>query len=303
VSEYEARQALQRVFDQLERRQQVRRGLLGDSNGVVMVANRNGWAYIRYHENLNELAIVRYLIEDQLPDGTPVVVGKKHPDDPFEQVLGVDWALYAWSPSASNVNQHTTPAIDLSHLSPGKVVPTDPASLLVSVRAFLYVNGDSAVEFGGGTIDLTGNVPGVAGHRLVLVYVDLDVDSLAAEDGDIVAVGTDADAPAVPENGLPLGVVDLANGETTIEAGDISQYKALYLVVGEVIDLTQLSDYARGFIIRGGATDWEAYDANDDGAALYGCTGMERTSSPRSIRFGKARTNGQWAMTRRSSST
>jgi hypothetical protein len=231
VSEYEARQALQAVFDRLEGRQQVRRGLLGDSNGTVQ-SSRSGWAYIRYHENLNELAIVRYLIEDQLPDDTPVVVGRKHPNDPYEQVLGVDWALYAWSPSASNVSQHTTPSIDLSHLAPGKVVPTDPASLLVDVRAFLFVNGDDAVEFGGGTIDLTGNVPGVAGHRLALVYIDLETNSLAAEDGDIVAVGTDADAPSVPTNGLPLGVVDLANGEATIEAGDISQYKAMYLSVG-----------------------------------------------------------------------
>nr|NIV32482.1 hypothetical protein [Anaerolineae bacterium] len=31
-----------------------------------------------------------------------------------------------------------------------------------------------------------------------------------------------------------------------------------------------LADYARGSIIRGGAADWEAYDASTDGAALYG---------------------------------
>jgi len=270
MSEYEARQALQGIFDRLERKQQVRRGLLGDSNGTVQVANRPGWAYIRYHDNLNELAIVRYLIPDQFPDGMPVVVGRKHPQDPYEQVLGVDWAMYAWEPAASTVADHATQVITLNDLSMGKVVPTDPASLSVDVRAFLYVNGDTQVEFGGGQIDLTGNVPGVAGHRLVLVYMDLDADSLAAEDGAIVAVGVDANAPTVPENGIPLGVVDLENGEATIEATDISQYKALYLAVGEVIDLTQLSDYARGYIIRGGATDWEAYDAAGDGYALVG---------------------------------
>jgi hypothetical protein len=255
--------------------------LLGDSNGTVLVADRDGWAYIRYNDSLDQLAIVRYLIPDQFADGTPVVVGKKHPNDPYEQVLGADWAMYAWSPATSTVTDHATPAVDLNDLSPGKVVPTDPTSLSVNVRAFLYVNGDAAVEFGGGAIDLTANVPGIAGHRLALVYVDLDTDSLAAEDGDIVAVGTDAEAPAVPENGLPLGVVDLANGETTIEAGDISQYKAMYLSVGEAIDLTQLSDYARGYIIRGGAADWEAYDANDNGAALVGDgTDINSTTTP-----------------------
>lgn len=34
--------------------------------------------------------------------------------------------------------------------------------------------------------------------------------------------------------------------------------------------LEALDDYARGFIIRGGATEWEAYDANDDGQILVG---------------------------------
>jgi len=269
-SEYEARQALQEMLGRFEPRHEVRRGLLGNSGGTVQVASRPGWAYIRYNDNLNELCLVRYLLQDQLADGTPVRVGKKHPDDPYEQVLGPDWTLYAWAPGASEVAEHATPAIDLEDLSPGKVVPTDPVSLSVDVRAFLYVNGDTAVEFGGSSLDLTANVPGVAGHRMVLVYIDLDTDTLAAEDGAIVAVGVDAESPAVPENGLPLALVDLANGDTEIVVGDIYQYKALYLSVGTVIDLTQLSDYTRGYIIRGGAADWEAYDARGDGYALVG---------------------------------
>ena len=73
------------------------------------------------------------------------MVGKKHADDPYEQVLGVDWSLYAYAPSATSVLQHATPAIDLSDLSPGKVVPTHPISLSVSVRAFLYIVGANAV--------------------------------------------------------------------------------------------------------------------------------------------------------------
>lgn len=270
MSEHEAGQALQSIFDQLQPVQRVRAGLLGDSNDTVMVADRPGWAYIRYHDDLNRLSLVRYLIPEQLGDGTPVVVGKKHPGDPYEQVLGADWAMYAWAPAETSVLQHATPAIDLSDLSPGKVVPTDPASLSVDVRAFLYVNGDTAVEYGGGVIDLTANVPGVAGHRYVLVYIDLNIDALTLENGTIVAIGVNASAPAVPENGLPLGLVDLENGQTTITGDDIAQYKAMYLSVGEEIALALLGDYARGFIIRGGAADWEAYDANDNAQILVG---------------------------------
>jgi len=236
MSEHEARRALQQIFDQFQAKQPVRHGLLGDSNGTVLVSGKPGYAFIRYREDLNRLSIVRYLIQEQLPDETPVVVGRKHADDPYEQVLGIDWAMYAYTPAASTVTLYATPAIDLNDLSPGKVVPTVPASLSVDVRAFLYVNGEVAVEFGGDSTDLTTLVPGAAGHWLVLVYMDLGTDMLASVAGDLIAVGSNAVAPAVPENGLPLGVVDLANGEVEIVADDITQYKAMYLSVGGQVE-------------------------------------------------------------------
>jgi len=270
MSEQEAKRAFQALLEKFERRRPIKRGLIGDSNGTVMVTSRPGWAYIRYRDDLNRLSTVRYMLPTQLADGTPVLVGRKYPEDSYEQVLDVDWTMYAWSPTTAEVAQHATPAVDLSDLSPGRVIPTDPASLLVNVRSFLYVDGLDAVEYGGGIFDLTGDVPGVAGHRLVLVYLDISTNSLATAQGTIVAVGTNADAPAVPENTIPLAVVDLANGETTIESDDISQYKILYDGVGAEVPLATLADYTRGYIIRGGAADWEAYDANGDGYALVG---------------------------------
>ena len=241
MSEYEARQALQRVFDQYQSRQPIRRGLLGDSNGTVMVTDRPGWAFIRYRDDLNRLSIVRYLLPEQLADETPVKVGRKYPDDPFEQVLGVDWDMYAHSPTQSSVDYWATPAITVEDLAPGKVMPTDPLSLSVDVRSFLYANLDEQVEYGGGSIDLTGSIPGAGGqHRLTLVYMDLDTDALAAEDGTAVATGTDATAPTVPENGIPLAVVDLTNGDTEVIGDDIYQYKILYGAVFEGIGLEQL---------------------------------------------------------------
>jgi len=226
----EGRRAVQRVINGLQPRQPTRRGLLGDSNGTVAVANRPGWAYIRYRDE--QLSIVRYLLPVQYPDGTPVIVGKRYPGDAYEQVLNVDWEMYTQTPADSAVRQHATPATDLDDLSPGKVMPTDPVSLSVDARAFLYVNDDTAVEFAGDSIDLTANVPGGAGHRYVLVYMDLDTDTLAAEDGTLVALGMTAPAVPVPANGLPLGIVDLENGQATITGDDIYQYKAMYNVVG-----------------------------------------------------------------------
>jgi hypothetical protein len=66
----------------------------------------------------------------------------------------------------------------------------------------------------------------------VLVYMDLDADELDSVVGDLTAVGTDARAPSVPENALPLALVDLANGDTEITGDDITQYKAPFLHVG-----------------------------------------------------------------------
>jgi len=270
ATEHEARLALQKVFDQVQKKIVVRHALLGDSNGNVAVPNRDGWAFVRYRDDLNRLSQVHYLLPNQLPDGMPVTVGKKYVDSSYEEVLGIDWDLYAWSPSASNVRTHATQVVDVDTLSPGRVCPTDPVSLSVGVRAFLYINGDTAVEFGGDDIDLTASVPGIAGHRFVLVYMDLDTDALASADGTIVAVGSDPSAPATPENAIPLGLVDLTQAQASIDADDIYQYKSLYDGTHTADDGPVDVAYARGVIIRGGATGWEAYDASGDGYALIG---------------------------------
>jgi hypothetical protein len=232
MSQQEARAALQQLLEQFALKQEYKYGLLGDSNGTVMVSGRPGWAYIRYRDDLNRLSLVRYLLQEQLPDGMPVKVGREHPTDPFEQVLGPDWTMYAYAPTQSTVTQHGTQVITLSDMAEGRVTVTDPVSLAVDVRALLYVNGSRAVEFSGGSLDLTADVPGAAGHWQVLVYMDLDTDSLASVVGNLTAVGTNARAPSVPDNTLPLALVDLANGDTEITGDDITQYKAPYLHVG-----------------------------------------------------------------------
>jgi len=125
MSEYEARQALGKLLEQFQRKQEYKYGLLGDSNGTVMVPSRPGWAYIRYRDDLNRLSLVRYLLQEQLPDGCPVKVGKKYPSDPFDQVLEVDWTMYAWAPTASTVTQHGTQVITLNDLAEGRVTATE----------------------------------------------------------------------------------------------------------------------------------------------------------------------------------
>jgi len=70
--------------------------------------------------------------------------------------------------------------------------------------------------------------------------------------------------------GMGFGVGDYVH-VIHLREGDRYEVLSVGGVAGSTAtDLEALSDYARGFIIRGGAADWEAYDANDDGQILVG---------------------------------
>jgi len=223
--------------------QAYRPGLLGDGQGSIQVTNKPGWSWIRYDYSPHQLSIVRNPSNMQLADGTPVLVGKRDPGDEYEQILYVAWNFYV-NPSQSTMDQYSTehphgvtharknsdPApIDLNNLSPGKVVPTDPASLNVTIQEFLYVDGCEVIRFGETTFDLSGSVPGMYGHRYILVYLDLLNDgTITTVDGDLTDVSSTPAIPDVPEGGLPLAIIEIDAFQTTITDDDIWQYKILY---------------------------------------------------------------------------
>ena len=243
----EAKAAWQSIISALSPRLPLRRGTLGDGGGTVDVPNKPGWAWIRYEENQSRLSQVRCNLV--LPDGTPVLVGKWHPDDDYEQVLSVNWGPYSTGLSPAEVARYAVPPhgdthhgtygsdpayIDLNNLVVGRVKATDPASLFVIIEAFSYPYQDQVRNCGGGVLDLSGSVPGVADqHRLVLVYFDLSEEALASLDGDAVPIAVDADVPALEDfDAIPLALIDLENGQTAIEDFiDIWQWK---LILGSI---------------------------------------------------------------------
>jgi len=224
----------------------LRRGLLGDGNGTVAVAGKTGWSWIRYADDQHKLSMVRNIAVGDMPEDTPVLVGKRHPDDGYEQILQVDWALYSLSPSETDIDQFTTPPhggnhagkaadpvpVDMNNLEPGKVVPTSPASLEVTVQPFIFTVGTDVWEWEEDEIDLTGDVPGVAGHCYVLVYIDVTAQELGSVASDVVGLVDDPQIPSCESDWLPLAVVDLENGQTQILAADIWQYKVMYGATG-----------------------------------------------------------------------
>lgn len=242
-----------------------RRGLIGDGNGTVHVANKVGWDWIRYNDDLSKLSQVRNPILYQLADDTPVIVGKLHPSEEHERVLYVDLTMYGdslddldlvlYGVGPHGINHHaligSDPAwIDTANLVPGRVRPTDPVGMSVYVEAFYYPSVDELLWWPGGAIDLTAHVP-AAGHCYVLVYMDIDDHILASFAGPSVPLATAPDYPAMPESCVPLGIVDLEAGQTEIQ-DRYWQYKILWGTLGGDVSIhTHSGDTEGGASIVG----------------------------------------------------
>ena len=247
MSEQEARAAWRDLIGQLQPRATLRRGLIGDGGGHVEVAGRPGWSWIRYEENQNRLAMVLCPI-GYLAEGTWVLVGKFHPEEDYEQVLGVTWGPYAFGLSnytfafyrvaAHGETHHGTygsdPAyIDYANLVMGRVSPTSPASLAVYVDSFVYGYASETKDFNGYTLDLTAEVPAGAGHCYVLVYFDPDTEAIGYEVSATVPLAVSPTLPGLTDfNAIPLGIVELYNGQTEIDIDNTWQRKLLLGAVG-----------------------------------------------------------------------
>jgi len=246
ASQQEAINLWRDLVGKLQPRQALRRGLVGDGAGNVAVTNRPGWIWIRYEEELNRLSWVR-CFQGYPPEDTPVIIGKWHPEDDYEQVLGVYWGPYSMGMSDYQYAFHKVPIhgdthhgnygsdpayIDYANLVMGRVAPTNPDSLFVTVESFVWADGAETKDYDGGTLDLTAEVPAGAGHKYLLVYFDMDSASVTYESGDVVALPASPSIPALDNvAAIPLAVIRMYNGQTAITIDDTWQRK---LILGHV---------------------------------------------------------------------
>jgi len=234
--------AWQKLVQSLQPRQPLRRGLIGTGGGTVEVSGRPTWVWIRYEEEENRLSMVRcYLSYPE--EGTPVIVGKFHPEDDFEQVLGVYWGPYSFSITDTEYvyyrvarhgeSHHGTygsdPAwIDYANFVFGRVSPTDPASMIVNIGTFVYPDGPETKDYDGGSVDLTSEVPAGAGHKYILIYYDIDAEAIAYESSATVPLAVSPEMPVLDSvNAIPLAVVRLYNGQTEITIDETWQRKLM----------------------------------------------------------------------------
>jgi len=225
--------------------QMYRTALTGDGSNASTcdVTGHDGWAWVRYDEKQDKASMVVNQVMPGAPQGVPVIIGKKYPHDKYYQILGVNMELYYEHTSPTEYISYLLPLhgsthtwgnsdpawIDVGNLLPGAVSATSPVSMFVTANSLLYEYRGSGQTLGASTIDLTTHIPGVAGtHWYTLISIDPDLNALEATDGAAVPIPMMPGIPAIPLQHVPLAVIMMVNGMTTIVQTDIFQYKFLF---------------------------------------------------------------------------
>lgn len=228
----------------------IRFALSGDGSDAATadMGNRSGWAWVRYDEEQNKVSQIRNRKMPGIPQNVPVVIGKEFVTDRYMQILGVNWPLYDMFVTYPELISHIVPPhgdshhavygsdpayIDVRNILNGRVRPTIPTSLSVYVESLAYEYEDTRSLFGGSAVDMTGYIPGVANtHRYVLINIDAIAQVLELVPGDIAQDAAPADLPDVSIWRIPLGVVLMYSGMTTILEADIFDMRIMFNPTG-----------------------------------------------------------------------
>lgn len=233
-----------------EEKQFYRSAITGDGSSATNcdVAGRPGWAWVRYDEKQDKASQVRNRWWAHAPQNVPVLVGKRYPRQRELEIIGINWELYDLNLDDADVYNYGVPQhgpshnaifgadpawMDVNNMLNGRARQTDPASMSVYVESLYYEYGGQIVQWPGGAIDLTASVPGW-GHRYVLVYIDVVTNTLNSFDGLISPLAIAPDIPEMPETGIPICLVDLETGATTVTVSDIYDRRILFGTVGAI---------------------------------------------------------------------
>lgn len=233
-----------------ENAQTIRFALTGDGSGASTadVNSRPGFAWVRYDEEPNKVAMVRNRWIPGVGQDVAVIIGKRYPTNKEVEILGINAELYdgAWNQDqfisyvlpAHGPTHHavygTDPAeLDIRNILNGKVIPTDPASLGVTVEPLAYMAYGQRMLFGGGGLTFTGDVPGTVNYqRYALVTLNIVEGRLHKILGVSNPVTIAPTPPDCPIWNIPLGLVLLYYGQTTVEEANIYEYRVAFQPVG-----------------------------------------------------------------------
>lgn len=258
--------------------------LMGNGHGIVEVPNQPGYVYIRLGQgDLGRAFNNRCPLADNLA----IYVGYDpvlDPDRRIFQVLSVRMADYAGAggtPTPNVAQHHTTHEygggddvyVNWRRLMGFRV--GRPSGFQVTVDEGVIIRAGAWLSVASQTLDLTALKP--AGALACYVLIVLNAAGVAtATAGASVAVATldISDCPVPGAGEIPLAAVRLYGAQTAIgdvpTAPDIVDLRFPQSSSTGDVHLEDLSDYARGHIIRGGAADWESYHAANAGFIVQG---------------------------------
>lgn len=258
--------------------------LMGNGHGVVQVPNQPGYVYIRL--GVGDLGQA-YNNRCPLTDNLAIYVGYDpvlDPDRRIFQVLSVRMADYAGAGGTPTPN---VPPHHLTHeYGGGDDVYVSwrrlmgfrvgrPSGFQITVDEGVIIRAGAWLGVTAQTLDLTALKPiGTLACYVLIVLNAAGTATATAGASVVVGVLAISDCPIPGAGEIPLAAVRLYGAQTAIgdvpTAPDIVDLRFPQSTSTGDVHLEDLSDYARGRIIRGGVADWEAYSAKTAGFIVQG---------------------------------
>jgi hypothetical protein len=273
----DVKRTLQKIFDAKQTVLRRWNALAGNGAGTFKVTDAPDFAWVRYLGDQSKVSKVWNPTNLVLENDTPIRIGKRFPESEYEEILEVDQTLYRWTMSEAAIQSYsqgkhgdnhnaasgTDPAsIDLRNIVEMRGRPQATPDLTIHIERGQYVFGYNDIHrYPSENLDLTAEVPGVVGHRYVLVYIDGASNTAASTSSIIVPIAASPPIPDVTANTIPICIVELTNGQTTITEDNIYDWRFLWdliswnapwiigtnadrlaLVIGDLAELTHFAE-------------------------------------------------------------
>jgi len=238
----DAARAWREIWDNLQEKIEIKRGILGNGAGVVRVPNRPDLCYMRLNAKSQ---VVWQVINDEVADVDGLMVlAEKRPDSKYWQIVDIDKDAYIsmgtgfsgvkykpthheehewpdYTPGPDAVNVYKRALVDL------RTDYTTPYGLNVMVRPTIYTYDNQEKRYlGTSYLPLSSYVPG-SGKRLVLTYLDTRDNLVYALPGPVTAYNilSTPETPFIPPYSKVSAVVELHEGQSEIKEADIEDVR------------------------------------------------------------------------------
>lgn len=226
-------------FEQIVRRfrrvtgQDIRKGVLGDANGVIYEPGRPGYVRVRFPapDGYTKYTVVRMRGTVEMEPGAAVTVG--YDEDEELAVVSIDFAgqvQQGRNPLIVNSAANTSAlsgVLSQSQIATMMSHPTEPASTDVVVRAWVYIRNGVFHVFTGERVALDSYIPTTPGqHRIAALFLrpddTVEVKASTAKATTIPLGLNDVQTclTAASTNSAPVWCWRLVYGQTTIADAD-----------------------------------------------------------------------------------